>query len=113
MITVTPLHFTRRDQAIAQIRASGLHLVEAELSQDDLNGFAHVHPYDVDIYMLEGVFELDEPGTGLRHVLKAGCKAVVPAGTPHVESCPGPFKAAFGVSVDPAPLLAERQRRDP
>jgi hypothetical protein len=108
MITVTPDHFTEREQAISEIRESGLHLAEAELSQDDLTGSAHSHPYDVDIYLLEGVLELREPGVGLSHVLKAGSRAVVPAGTLHAETCPGRFHAVFGVSVDPATIMAAR-----
>jgi hypothetical protein len=111
MITVAPDHFAGRDEAISQIGESGLYLAEAELSQDDLTGSAHVHPYRVDIYLLEGVLELDEPNVGLRHVLKPGAKAVVPAGTLHAESCPGRFHAVFGVSADPAPIMAARLQR--
>jgi hypothetical protein len=111
MITVTPSDFTGRDEAIARVRRSGLHLAEAELSQAELTGDAHTHPYDVDIYLLEGVLELHEPETGLRHRLEAGTRAEVPAGTLHAESCPGRFHAVFGVSVDPAPLMAARLQR--
>lgn len=108
MITFTPQQFTGRDEAIAQIRESGLYLAEAEFSQDELTGDVHVHPFQVDIYLLEGVLELDEPDAGLRHVLEAGSKAVVAAGTRHAETCPGRFHAVFGVSVDPAPIMAVR-----
>jgi hypothetical protein len=108
MITVSPDHFTDRDAAIAQIRESGLHLAEAELSQDGLTGSAHIHPYDVDIYLLDGVLELEEPKLGRRHRLTAGTRALVPAGTLHAETCPGRFHAVFGVSVDPGPLMAAR-----
>ena len=108
MITFTPQHFTGRDEAIAQIRDSGLYLAEAEISQDELTGNAHVHPYQVDIYLLQGVLELDEPDLGRRHLLEAGCKAVVPAGTLHAETCPKRFHAVFGVSVDPVPIMAAR-----
>jgi hypothetical protein len=63
--------------------------------------------------MLDGVLELDEPQTGLRHRLQAGSRALVPAGTLHAESCPGRFHAVFGVSVDPAPLMAARMQQQP
>jgi hypothetical protein len=108
MITVTPHHFTGRDEAISRVRESGLYLAEAELSQAELTGAEHVHPYDVDIYVLDGVLELYEARTGLRHRLEAGSRAQVPAETLHAESCPGRFHAVFGVSVDPAPLMAAR-----
>jgi hypothetical protein len=113
MISVTPHHFAGRDEAIAQVRRSGLHLAEAKLSEAELTGTAHVHPYDVEIYIVEGVLELQEPGPGLRHQLEAGSRALVPAGTLHAESCPGRFHAVFGVSVDPAPLMAARLQRQP
>lgn len=113
MISVTARHFTGRDEAIAQVRKSGLHLAEASLSEAELKGAAHRHPYDVEIYLVDGVLELEEPGTGLRHVLEAGSRALVPAGTLHAESCPGRFHAVFGVSVDPAPLMAARLQRQP
>ena len=106
MITLTPRHFAGREEAIAQIRESGLYLAEAEISQDELTGDAHVHPYQVDIYLLNGVLELNEPNAGLRHLLEAGSKAIVPAGTLHAETCPGRFHAVFGVSVDPATIMA-------
>ena len=113
MITFTPKHFAGRDEAIAQINESGLYLAEAEISQDGLTSDAHVHPYQVDIYLLDGVLELDEPDAGQRHVLKAGSKAVVPSGTLHAETCPGRFHAVFGVSVDPVPIMAVRASEAP
>jgi quercetin dioxygenase-like cupin family protein len=109
MITVTPDSFADREEAVSKIRASGLHLAEAEMSQEGLTGSPHIHPYDVDIYLLEGELELDEPRRGLRHRLTAGTKALVPAGTLHAETCPGRFHAVFGVSVDPAPIMAARK----
>ena len=108
MITFTPRHFSGRDEAVAQIKQSGLYLAEAEMSQDGLTGSAHVHPYQVNIYLLDGVLELEEPDLGLKYVLEAGSKAVVPAGTLHAETCPGRFHAVFGVSVDPDPIMAAR-----
>ena len=109
MITLTPQYFEGRDEAVAHIRQRGFYLAEAELSQAQLTGSAHVHPYDVDVYLLDGVLELHEARTGLRHLLKAGSRAEVPAGTLHAESCPGPFHAIFGFSVDPASLTADGQ----
>jgi quercetin dioxygenase-like cupin family protein len=111
MITVTPDSFADRDEAIARIRGSGLHLAEAELSQEGLTGDPHVHPYDVDIYLLGGELRLHEPGLGRTHVLKPGTRALVPADTLHAESCPGRFHAVFGVSADPGPLMVERLRQ--
>ncbi|MBW8785558.1 MAG: cupin domain-containing protein [Novosphingobium sp.] len=108
-ITFTPHHFTGRDAAVAEIEASGLRLAEAELSQAELTGAAHSHPYRVDIYLLEGVLELHEPDTGLDHRLEPGSMAIVPAGTRHAESCPGQFRAVFGVSVDPEVIMAGRE----
>jgi quercetin dioxygenase-like cupin family protein len=107
-IALTPNHFARREQAIEEIEAAGLFLTEAELSPNDLSATPHTHPYDVDIYLLEGVMELREPDTGRTHVLEAGSRAVVPAETLHAEYSPGPFRAAFGVSVDPKTIMAAR-----
>lgn len=107
-IELTPNHFTSREQAVSEIEAAGLFLTEAELSQKDLSPTAHTHPYRVDIYLLEGVLELHEPDTGHTHVLEAGSRAVVPAETLHSETSPGPFRAAFGVSADPAAIMAAR-----
>jgi hypothetical protein len=110
MITVVPAQFSGREEAIALIEASGLFRSEAQLSQAELTGAPHTHPYDVDIYLLEGVLELHEPNSGQVHQLEKGSRAFVPAGTLHAETCPGPFRAVFGVSVDPEPLLAQRKR---
>jgi quercetin dioxygenase-like cupin family protein len=112
MITVTPQNFADRDGAIARIQATGLHLAEAEMSQAELTGAPHSHAYDVDICVVEGVLELQEPELGLKHVLTAGSRALVPAGTLHAESCPARFHAVFGVSVDPVALMAERAAAD-
>jgi hypothetical protein len=112
MIRVTQDSFASRDEAIALIRASGLHLAEADMGQEGLTGSAHIHPYDVDIYLLSGELELEEPRRKLRHRLTAGARALVPAGTLHAESCPGRFHAVFGVSVDPGPMMAARASGD-
>jgi len=107
-IEFTPGHFTGRDDAIAEIAANGLFLAEAELGPEQLTGAAHVHPYDVEIYVLDGCFDLEEPDTGCKYRLDAGSRTVVPADTLHAESCAGPFHALFGVSEDPAPMMAAR-----
>jgi quercetin dioxygenase-like cupin family protein len=103
-IEVTLGHFTRREQAIAEIQSDGLFFVEADVSPDKLTPTPHVHAHRVDIYLLDGVLELHEPDTGRTHLLKAGSKAVVPAETLHSERSPAAFRAAFGVSVDPSEL---------
>ena len=104
MITVQ--HSVSRDEAIASFESSGLHLVEGQFSAADLSGDPHSHPYDVDIFVIEGSIVLDEPKTGLRHDVHPGTRITVPAGTVHAESCPGLFKAVFGASVDPSQLSA-------
>jgi quercetin dioxygenase-like cupin family protein len=100
MIESTPGHFAERGQAVSEIEAAGLNLAEAELTQERLSLTPHVHEYDVSIYILEGMMELHEPDTGLTHLLESGSRTLVPAQTLHAESCPGPFKAVFGVSAD-------------
>ncbi|MDG2004022.1 MAG: cupin domain-containing protein [Novosphingobium sp.] len=108
MITCTARHFSGRDEAIAEIKQSGLHLAETELTPDELTGEAHDHPYGVEIYLLEGVLVLDDPATGKSHKLEAGSKAVVPADARHTETCSGPVRAVFGLTIDPAQLMAAR-----
>lgn len=101
-------HFATRDEAIAEIAANGLFLAEAELEPGMLTGDAHVHPYRVEIYMIEGSFDLHEPDTGRSYRLASGSRTVVPANTLHAESCEAPCRAVFGVSEDPAPIMAAR-----
>jgi hypothetical protein len=112
-IEVTPSHFTRREQAISEIESDGLFFIEAEISPDTLNPTPHVHAYRVDIYLLEGVLELNEPDTGRTHELKAGSKAIVAAETLHLERSPAGFRAAVGLSVDPRTLNAAPAVRSP
>lgn len=107
-IEYTPGHFTGRDEAVAEIAANGLFLAEAELEPEQLTGAAHVHPYRVEIYVLDGHFDLQEPDTGRSYRLEPGSRTVVPADTLHAESCAGRFHAVFGVSEDPAPMMAAR-----
>jgi quercetin dioxygenase-like cupin family protein len=110
-IEVTPSHFTRREEAIAEIKLDGLRYVEAVISPDELTSTPHVHAYRVDIYLLEGVLELHEPDTGRTHLLKAGSKAVVPAETLHSERSPAGFRAAVGLSSDPSTVDTARAVR--
>src|SRR5437016_136417 len=77
-IQVSPDQFAGHEQAVSAIRSEGLYMVEAELHAEDLSATPHVHPYRVEIYILEGVMELHEPDTGLTHRLTAGTRAVVP-----------------------------------
>ena len=110
MITVAQNQFADRDEAVALIRDTGWRMAEAQLSQADLTGAAHAHPYDVDIFLLEGVLELNDVEASTTHRLERGSRALVPAGTQHSESCPATFHAVFGLSVDPEPTMAERLR---
>jgi hypothetical protein len=112
-IQFLPDHFSGRSDAIAQLDASGLHWIDGDIKPADLSGPPHAHPYDVAIYLLGGVFELTDCDAGITHRLEAGCKAVVPAGTLHAEFSPEGFTAVFGLTIDPAPLMAERSRSLP
>lgn len=104
-IEVTPDHFTRLEQAVAEIASDGLHFLETEIAPDDLAKTAHVHAYRVDIYLLEGILDLHEPDSGRTQRLEAGSKAVVPAETLHSEYTPGGFRAAIGLSIEPAKAI--------
>ena len=99
-IQVTPNHFTRLEEAVSEIKSDGLRCLETEIAPDQLAREAHVHPYSVDIYMLEGSLELFEPDTGRTHRLEVGTKAVVPAQTLHKEHTPAGFRALVGLSHD-------------
>jgi hypothetical protein len=109
-IEFLPNHFAERGDAIAQLEARGLHSMEGDIKPESLSGPAHSHPYDVEIYMLGGVFELTDCDAGITHRLEAGSKTVVPADTLHAEFSPDGFRAVFGLSVDPGPMMAERAR---
>ena len=98
-IEVTINHFTQRDQAISEIQASGLRLVEVDITPDNLHPEPHVHPYQVDIYVLDGTFELHDTDNARTHLINAGSKATVPAGTRHSEG-PSAFRGVFGLSAD-------------
>ncbi len=102
-IEVTTNHFTQREQAISEIQSDGLFLTEVDVMLGDLDPAPHVHNYRVDVYVLDGVFELREIDTGRTHLVKAGSKAVVPPGTLHSEGASA-FRAAIGLSVDPSTL---------
>jgi hypothetical protein len=99
-IELTPRHFSKREEAIAEINSDGLRCLETEISPDQLAREPHAHPYSVDIYMLEGELELYEPDTGRTHRLEVGTKAVVPAQTLHKEFTPAGFRALVGLSQD-------------
>lgn len=99
-IESTPDYFEHRDQAMSEIEAAGLKAVEADLTQDQLDLTPHTDDYGVSIYILDGVMELHDPDTGIIHRLERGSKTLVPAQTLHAESCPGPFKALFGLPAD-------------
>ena len=105
-IEVTPRHFTGLEQATAEIGSDGLSFLDAQVSPDKLTPTAHEHPYPVLMYILEGIFELHEPGTGITHRLEAGTRCLVPAGTSHSEYSPEGFRAAIGLPADPATLNA-------
>jgi hypothetical protein len=107
-IDVTHNHFTLRAQAVSEIQSDGLYFIEADVDLDRLIPTPHVHPHRVDIYLLAGILELHDPGAGRTHRLEAGSKAIVRAETLHAESSPAGFRAAFGVSVDPRTLTANR-----
>lgn len=100
-------HFTQREQAIAEIEADGLRLVETDVPAERLIATAHSHPHRVDIYILDGIFELHDPDTGITHKLERGSKTIVRANALHAEHSPAGFRAAFGLSVDPAVAMAE------
>lgn len=108
-IEVTANHFIQREQAIAEIRSDGLYLAEVDVKAGNLAPAPHVHGYRVDVYVLDGVFELHETDTGRTHLVKAGGKAMVPAGTLHSEGLSA-FRAAIGLSVDPSTLNLQNIR---
>jgi hypothetical protein len=97
-IEFLPGQFTERSEAIAGLKARGLRCFESEIKPEGLTGDAHVHPYDVEIYMLGGVFELTDCDAGRTHRLEAGSRTIVPANTRHAEFSPAGFSAVFGVS---------------
>lgn len=107
-IEFLPRHFSGRDEAVARMEASGLHWIDGDIRPENLSGPAHAHPYDVEIYLLSGVFELTDCDADVTHRLVAGSKATVPADTLHAEFSPDGFTAVFGLSIDPRPLMADR-----
>ena len=101
-IEFTPDHFEHREQAMSEIEAAGLKALEADLTEVNLNPVPHSDDYGVSIYILDGIMNLHEPNAGRVHRLERGSKAIVPAQTLHAESCPGPFKALFGLPAEMA-----------
>src|SRR5690349_4771527 len=100
-IEFLPCHFADREEAVARMETRGLHWIDGDIKPKDLTGSAHAHPYDVEIYLLSGVFDLTDCDAGVTHRLEAGCKAIVPANTVHAEFSPEGFTAVFGLSIDP------------
>jgi hypothetical protein len=109
-IEFLPGHFAARDDALASLKGRGLQCFDSDIGPQDLTGDAHAHPFDVEIYMLDGVFELTDCDAGRTHRLERGCKAVVPAGTRHAEFTPAGFHAVFGVSGDLGDRRSDRVR---
>jgi len=103
-IEIIPAHFSRLEQAVDEIAADGLFFIETRIEPDQLAPEPHVHAYSVAIYLLEGDLELYEPHIGRTYRLEAGTKAVVPAQTLHKERSSAGFRAAIGLSHDPATM---------
>src|SRR5882762_1141897 len=92
-------YFTRREQALAEIEAAGLVLIEVDLRQEEIDLKPHQHDYAGYFYVLEGVLEVHETDTGAVHKVPEGGKVVVDYGTRHAGAHFG-YRALIGATVD-------------
>jgi DNA-binding transcriptional MerR regulator len=97
-ITKTHDAFSLEEEAMAAIRAAGLHPwlvdVPAESNED------HWHDFDALIFVLEGVNVVTVAATGETLTCGPGSRADFPRGVVHREIHQG-YRALFGLSVDP------------
>lgn len=91
--------FSDRGDAIADIEGRGRRWIESQVTPDKLNAAAHAHPFDVELFLLEGTLDLDDPEAGMTHRLQAGSRLWVPAQTLHAEHSPQGFRAIVGMAT--------------
>ena len=103
-ITVTENAFTTKAQAIEEIRAANLWVLELELEFSD--GKPHWHVFYDEVYVLEGSLTMRDETTGVLYNCNAGTRLVVPPRTVHSELA-GKAKTVIGIAVDPATLGEE------
>ncbi len=102
-------YFTRREQAIAEIEATGLYLLEVDIDPSEIDPTPHLHDFGAHIYVLEGALELHETDANRVHNVLAGGKVVVTPGTRHSEG-PYGYRAVIGLTVDPSTLVKPADR---
>ncbi len=103
-IHVWNAYFTRREQAIAEIEATGLFLLEIDIDPSKIDSTPHLHDFGAHIYVLEGALELHETDADRVHKVLTGGKVVVTPGTRHYEG-PYGYRAVIGLTVDPSTLV--------
>lgn len=104
---VTENAFTSKQQAIEEIRAANLWLVETDVEPRQAD--AHWHEFYSQTYVLEGQLKVTDVASGIEYVCGTGTRMIVPPRTVHSENIPG-AKVLFGLSIDPAKLGEELDR---
>ena len=101
-ISVTPAYFTRRWEALEDIRELGMHPVEMQVPP--VSNKSHWHSFSTRIYIVEG--ELHITDSASKRVLNAGPGALVevPERVLHSEESDCGYAIIAGMSVDPAAL---------
>lgn len=106
---VTENAFTSKEQAIEEIKAANLWLLEVDVEPKQAD--AHWHEFYAQVYILEGQLKITDVASGIEYVCGPGTRMIVPPRTLHSEDYPG-AKIVFGISIDPA-MLGEGLDRDP
>lgn len=104
---VTHGHNLSAEQAVAELEKLGLHPVVVDVPATE-NDF-HWHDFDSVFYILEGELDVTDHDSGETYKLVAGDRVEARGGNVHREKHNG-FRAAFGLSVDPATLVFPLER---
>ncbi|RLA47077.1 MAG: hypothetical protein DRR06_03560 [Gammaproteobacteria bacterium] len=101
-LIVTENAFTKREQAIDEIKAANLWLLELVLEPGERD--THWHDFYAQDYILEGELILKDEALGVEHRIGPGTRLIAPPRWLHSEKMESPVKLLIGLSIDPATL---------
>ena len=98
---VTEKAFTTKQEAIEEIKAANLWVLEAELEAGEVA--PHWHSFYAQTYILEGQIDITDVASGITYECGPGTRVIGPPRAVHSEKCGG-VKIIAGLAVDPATL---------
>ena len=100
-IALYPGHFVSAREALEEIAAAGLHVVQMDVPE--VKNHSHWHTFSTRLYILEGELRITDSGFDRVYHAMPGCRVDVPARVLHFEESAG-YRIVAGMSVDPASL---------